>query len=243
MRTYSAVRRAAKTVRSIQGSNRNKRLIFCRQSDHFVYLSLKVRSKHPFADVLFYLFRRPEPSAIQFIAGADLSVVHRFVSKYKLPLAGRFKHVSGHLFGHEIGDAQLFLHFAVQSHHYAFTKVHVSAYGGIPFPRLDVFPFGAFLQIQLSFAVEYVQVHHRMEQFAALWHSPRVAALITFPCSSTMGNISSLLSLNILFIRMLLYQFDCDDEIYNGHDCSDGQVKIPAKHLVDNNHNGHDEYE
>ena len=60
----------------------------------------------------------------------------------------------------------------------------MSAYGCIPFPRLDIFPFGTLLQIQVSVGVEYMKVDDRVEQFAAA---------MTFSACSGSGDISLLI--------------------------------------------------
>ena len=44
----------------------------------------------------------------------------------------------------------------------------MSAYGCIPLAGLDVFPIGAFLEIDFSLAIEYMQVHHGMQEHRAI---------------------------------------------------------------------------
>ena len=57
----------------------------------------------------------------------------------------------------------------------------MSAHGRIPFSGLDVFPFGTFLQVQVSFGIEDVQMDDRMKQFAAA---------VAFPAGGGSGDIS-----------------------------------------------------
>ncbi len=47
----------------------------------FFQLFFEVGSENPFAQILFYFFNCPEPSAIQFVTGMNFSVINGFVDK------------------------------------------------------------------------------------------------------------------------------------------------------------------
>lgn len=64
----------------------------------------------------------------------------------------------------------------------------------VPFARLDVFPCWPALKIELSLAVEYMEMHYRMKLLLPSWASFLLMAFRMLPFSSTTGNISSGLS-------------------------------------------------
>ena len=131
-------------------------------------LTLEIGGKNAFSKVRFYLFQRPETTAVELVARLHFAIVNSLVCKDEFLLSFRFKNVSGEQFGSEIGDAEFFLHFAFQSHLYAFAQIDVTTYGCIPFARLDVFPVGTFLELDFALAIEYREVHHRVEEFASV---------------------------------------------------------------------------
>ena len=72
------------------------------------------------------------------------TVVDSFVYEDQFLFAGRLEDVMHDGFGNKVGNAELFAYFAFS----AISTLHlidVSAYGGVPLPRLYVFPFGTFL--------------------------------------------------------------------------------------------------
>ena len=114
-------------------------------------------------------FRRaPETSAICFRTGMYVPVVGATVGEDQFTFAVGFKYIVGETFGSEAGEAEFFFRFAAQGHLHAFAQVHVSSYGRVPSPRLDVFPLRTLLQVKFAPAVEHMQVHHRVKSFAAM---------------------------------------------------------------------------
>ena len=85
--------------------------------------------------------------------------------KFSFPLA--LEDVLSDAFGREVSDAQLFSHFSAQGVFHTLAEVYMSSHGGVPLAWLNVFPHGAKLQVELSLAVENVEVHYWMEQLGA----------------------------------------------------------------------------
>ena len=57
---------------------------------------------------------------------------------------------------------------------HVFAVIHMTAYGRVPFAGLNILPFRTALQIETHFAVEHVQMHHRMKQLrASMTFAPR----------------------------------------------------------------------
>ena len=112
------------------------------------------------------LFKTPEAASVQFVRGRDRAIVGRAVDKDQFPFAGGLENIVCDSLGSEIGDAQLFAHFASEGLFHTLTQVHMPAHGCIPFAWLDVFPYGTLLQIELALGVEYMQVDHGVQQFA-----------------------------------------------------------------------------
>ena len=134
--------------------------------DDLADFSLKVGCEDPFPDIFPDLFKTPEAASVQFVRGRDRAIVGRAVDKDQFPFAGGLENIVCDSLGSEIGDAQLFAHFASEGLFHTLTQVHMPAHGCIPFAWLDVFPYGTLLQIELALGVEYMQVDHGVQQFA-----------------------------------------------------------------------------
>ena len=117
-------------------------------------------------DVGPYLIQRPEPSSGGFVRRVDRCVPDGAECIDQLALAVRFEDICSEGLGVETLDAQLFTGLTAQGFLYALVRVDMPSHGSIPFPGLDVFPFGATLQIESSFGVEQMHMHHRVERFA-----------------------------------------------------------------------------
>ena len=62
----------------------------------------------------------------------------------------------------------LFAHFALQGFCDALAIADMSAHGGVPIPRQQVFVHSPTLQIQRALGREYMQMHHRMQHMTTI---------------------------------------------------------------------------
>ena len=94
--------------------------------------------------------------------GGGFEYVHQFA------FHRAFKNVGGNGPGFEVGQPDFFACFTLQGFFDGFAEVHVSTHCGVPPIRLNAFPCGPMLQEDVAALVEDVQMHHRMQQFAAI---------------------------------------------------------------------------
>lgn len=116
--------------------------------------ALEIGSKGVSTEVLAYLVHRPEATAIQFLTGRDGTVVGGAMYEDQFALAGRLEDIVCQALRLKVCYAQLFAHFAAQSHLYTLAQVDMATHGGVPPSRLDVFPGRALLQVEFAPTVE-----------------------------------------------------------------------------------------
>ena len=110
------------------------------------------------------LVKSPEAAAVEFvIGGVDLSVVNGTEDIDQLPLPQTLEDVHPQSLGREDGDAEFLAHLSEEGFLGRLAVVDVSADGCVPLPWLDVFPFWALLQVELTCAVEHMQMHHGVQ--------------------------------------------------------------------------------
>ena len=131
-------------------------------------LLLEVWCQRSLANSIVYFFHVPEAPAVGLLAGSDVLVVDNLVGIYEFMLAVGVELVHLHQFATLGIDAQFLACFAKQGGADVLAKVHMTAHGGVPFAGLYGLPFGTLLQIQLSLAVEHVQVHHGMQEHGTI---------------------------------------------------------------------------
>lgn len=137
-------------------------------AEEFEVFALEVGGEDAFAYVFDDFVGRPEASAVEFVGrgwdgldGGSVGVDEFFV-------AWRFKDVARQKFGREVFKSDFFAGFSAKGCCGVFAEVDVTADGCVPFPGLDVFPFGAFLKVELTLGVEDVEVDDGVEQSAAV---------------------------------------------------------------------------
>ena len=121
---------------------------------------LKVRCEDAFPDALTDFIHAPKAPSVKFGRRADFSVIHGLMHKDQFLFTVALKDILSDALGGKVRYAQFFANLTPQSIFDTFSQVYVSAYSRVPFPRLNVLPLWSALQIQFSFLVKHVEVHH-----------------------------------------------------------------------------------
>lgn len=137
-------------------------------AEEFEVFALEVGGEDAFADVFDDFVGRPEASAVKFVGWGGDGFDGGSVGVDKFFVARRFKDVARQKFGCEVFKSDFFAGFSAKGCRGVFAEVDVAADGCVPFPGLDVFPFGAFLKVELTLWVEDVEVDDGVEQSAAV---------------------------------------------------------------------------
>ena len=123
--------------------------------------------------MLLYLLDTPEAALLQFsLIGTHGTIINRAVNKHEFPLTFALKHIMPHRFRLEISNAQLFGHFALQSHLDILAQIHMPSHGGIPAAWLDILPPGTLLKIKLTPGRENMEMDYGMKRLGAAMRLP-----------------------------------------------------------------------
>lgn len=143
-------------------------ILFCVAEKLLVFV-LEIWCEHAFAHVVFDVAWSPKAATAQFLlAWSHLAVVHATEDVYEFSLPFAFKDIMAERLWCEVGDAKFLPYFSLECLVHVLPKVDVTAHGGVPLVGLNVFPCRSMLEIELSLAVEHVQVNHGVQYLAAV---------------------------------------------------------------------------
>lgn len=106
----------------------------------------------------------PEPASVEFVGRCGDAVADSDMDVDKFTFAVACKHIGTYGNIIQTFKAYFFADFAVKRLADRLAEVDMAADSRIPFPRLYIFPFGTFLEIDISGGIHQMQMNHRMEQ-------------------------------------------------------------------------------
>ena len=138
-------------------------------SKELLIFVLEVGSEDVFANIIKDLLPGPEAAAIELIlAWLDWTIVDAAMDIDQLTLTLAFKDIVTKRLGLEVSDAKFLTDLTVQGLVYILAEVNMTAYGRIPLVRLDIFPCGAMLEVELALTVEDMKVNDGMKDLTAV---------------------------------------------------------------------------
>ena len=123
----------------------------------------------------------------------------------KLTLAFTLKHILQQKFDRQACKAKFLLRLAAQCGFYSLAIIDVSAYRGIPFARLNIFPQRTLLQIDSARGVEQMEMNNRMQQFTATMTLPSCS--FAHSCSVFVDNGENLFVIILFYHGKTLFLF------------------------------------
>lgn len=161
-------------------------------------LVLKVRREETGAQAEADFVFREEAATIRFAAGMWRLFGVSGEDVYQLTLHSTFEYVGGNSSSFEVGQPDFFACFTLQGFFDGFAEVHMPTHCGVPPIRLNAFPSGTMLQEDVAALVEDVQMHHRMQQFAAI---------VAFASGGRTGDASLLIHKWQTFVVVVVHDF------------------------------------
>ncbi len=118
---------------------------------------LEVRGEDSLSYGISDFLHRPESAAVEFVLGRlYLAAVSGVAYKYQFALTLTLKHIFTYELWHKVCNAQFLANLTKQGFFRCFAIVEVTAYGCIPFPRLNVLPLRTLLKIYSTLCIEYM---------------------------------------------------------------------------------------